>query len=201
MILRRHSVKLCGAGEAEVALTEIVPVFHEWIRSGDFEELLIDVGDYKHVAGGPGIVLVGLESDYSVSSAGGGLGLVYTCKRLDGQGASESLAASIGRLAYAAARLSDEPALRGRIRFDPRRIEVTFLDRLTAANSEEGFQFVVPLMNRALGDVLQVGPVNLVSTEADQRRPLRVLAATDSDLDFDRVIQFAGIDRREEVST
>ncbi|HEX9659765.1 MAG TPA: hypothetical protein VGA18_05660 [Rhodothermales bacterium] len=194
-------MKLFGAGEADVPLAEIVPVFHEWIRSGDFDELMIDVGDYKHVAGGPGIVLVGLDSDYSVTSAEGGLGLVYTRKRQDGQGASESLAASIGRLVYAAARLSDEPALRGRIRFDPRRIEVTFLDRLTAANSEEGFQFVVPLMNRVLGDILKVGPVSLAHAEADRRRPLRVLAATDSDLDLDRLIQLSGIDRREEVST
>jgi hypothetical protein len=194
-------VKLFGAGEAEVALAEIVPVFHEWIRSGDFEELLIDVGDYKHVAGGPGIVLVGLESDYSVTSVGGRLGLVYTRKRGDGREAAESLATSIGRLAYAAARLSDEPALRGRIRFDARRIEVTFLDRLTQANNQEGFESVAPLINSALGGVLQVGSVSLASVEADRRRPLRVLAGIDRDIDFDRLVQLSGIDRRVEVST
>lgn len=200
MNLKRYRLKIFEAGETDVSPEEIVPVFHEWIRSGEFDELLIDVGDYKHVVGGPGVVLVGLESDYSIDDAGGRWGLAYTRKRSDQASTTESLTTSVRRLVFAAARLRDEPALQGRIRFDRRQLEITFLDRLAVPNSEDGLRAVTPLIKEAFEGRAGVGVVTLSNAESDKRRPLRLLAKLSSDLDLDGSVKEAGVDLQEEVS-
>ena len=201
MTLHRYRLKIFERGRADISPSEFVPVFHEWIRSGEFDELLIDVGDYKHVAGGPGVVLVGLESDYSVNDGGGRWGLVYTRKRGHHSDAAVSLAMSIRRLAFAAARLQDEPAFKGRIRFDRRVLEITFLDRLVAPNTEDGLRVVVPWVKKAFDELLGAGPAGLTTAESDTRRPLRLLVKLSSDLNLDRLAQESGVDLPEEVLT
>ena len=47
------------AKSAAFDIEAIVPVFQRFIREHAFDELMIDVADYKHVKSGPGIVLVG----------------------------------------------------------------------------------------------------------------------------------------------
>lgn len=54
--------------EKPADLEEFIPVFHRWIQRQALPGLLIDVADYRHVAGGPGIVLIGHEGDYGICS-------------------------------------------------------------------------------------------------------------------------------------
>lgn len=66
----------------DVELEKLVPVFHEWIRSKKIaDELLIDVADYAHVPQGPGVVLIGHQSDYYLDLADDRPGLLYSRKR------------------------------------------------------------------------------------------------------------------------
>ena len=55
-------------------LSEVVPIFHNWIQEQESDEVLIDVADYRHVFDGPGVVLIGKDGDYSVGTARGRLG-------------------------------------------------------------------------------------------------------------------------------
>ena len=77
----KFQVKLyTRAGEIE--LEKLVPVFHEWIRVKKIpDELLIDVADYAHVPQGPGVVLIGHQSDYYLDVADKRPGLLYSRKR------------------------------------------------------------------------------------------------------------------------
>jgi len=66
----------------DVELEKLVPVFHEWIRAKKIsDELLIDVADYAHVPQGPGVVLIGHQSDYYLDVADDRPGLLYSRKR------------------------------------------------------------------------------------------------------------------------
>lgn len=77
----KFQVKLyTSAGEIE--LEKLVPVFHTWIREKKIpDELLIDVADYAHVPQGPGVVLIGHQSDYYLDVADDRPGLLYSRKR------------------------------------------------------------------------------------------------------------------------
>src|ERR1700689_1480437 len=48
----------------QIDLEPLIPIFHSWIEGKIFEELLLDVADYRHVPEGPGVVLIGLQADY-----------------------------------------------------------------------------------------------------------------------------------------
>lgn len=70
------------AKKGGIELEKLVPVFHEWIRSNKIsDELLIDVADYAHVPQGPGVVLIGHQSDYYLDVADNRPGLLYSRKR------------------------------------------------------------------------------------------------------------------------
>ena len=85
MNLQHVNVKLLASDPQEVDLEPLVPIFHSWIEQKVFEELLLDVADYRHVPAGPGVMLIGLQADYSVDNTGDRLGVRYNRKAaLDG---------------------------------------------------------------------------------------------------------------------
>ena len=45
----------------EVSVTEVINLFHKWIKDQEPSQLLLDVADYSHVPDGPGIMLVGFH--------------------------------------------------------------------------------------------------------------------------------------------
>ncbi|MGB5812429.1 MAG: hypothetical protein WBG86_17960 [Polyangiales bacterium] len=77
----KFQVKLY-ASSTDIALEKLIPVFHAWIREKKVpDELLIDVADYAHVPQGPGVVLIGHQSDYYLDVADSRPGLLYSRKR------------------------------------------------------------------------------------------------------------------------
>ena len=59
MQLQHVNVKLLVQNPGEVDLEPLIPIFHGWIQDQIGEELLLDIADYRHVDGGPGVVLIG----------------------------------------------------------------------------------------------------------------------------------------------
>jgi rhodanese-related sulfurtransferase len=58
-------------------LEPAIGLFHRFIQNGRVEGLILDVADYRHVQDGPGVVLVGHDVDYGISTGG----LTITRKR------------------------------------------------------------------------------------------------------------------------
>ncbi|HEV3041741.1 MAG TPA: hypothetical protein VHA33_28510 [Candidatus Angelobacter sp.] len=137
MELNHINVKLLVREPAQVDLDPVVPIFHNWIQNQMSDERLLDVADYRHVAAGPGVILIGLEADYSLDQADHRLGLRYNRKAvLDGSNQDRlNQAASAALTAFA--RLEDEPGLKGKLRFNGHDVEISINDRLLAPNSEE----------------------------------------------------------------
>src|SRR5271156_2593553 len=78
--LQHVNVKLMLKDQAGVDLEPLIPIFHSWISGRVFETMLLDVADYRHVPGGPGLVLSGHKGDYSVDNTGNRLGVRYNRK-------------------------------------------------------------------------------------------------------------------------
>jgi hypothetical protein len=115
-----------------------VPMFHLWIRDqGLSGHLLIDVADYKHVANGPGVVLVAHEANISLDETDGRLGLLYQRKRPFGHAFADRFATVLNATMEACLKLEHDPALGGHIKFRTDEFVVRIQDRLLAPNNAE----------------------------------------------------------------
>ncbi len=150
MIPDRIVVRLAAAG-AVPPLDSLIPVLHGWIRRQALVgATLIDVADYAHVPGGPGILLVADEANYAFSERG----LEYQRKRpLPGEGAAKIDAAISAALA-AASLIESETALR--LARSPIRVESN--DRLLAPNDEVTFSFWKKSLGSRIENRVQADP-------------------------------------------
>lgn len=130
MIPDRLVVRL-ACGEVP-GLETLIPVLHGWIRRQALPgTILIDVADYAHVPGGPGILLVADEANYAFSERG----LEYQRKRPLAEGGSAKIDAAIDAAIAAADLIEAETSLR--LVRKPIRIESN--DRLLAPNTDATF--------------------------------------------------------------
>jgi hypothetical protein len=136
MELQHFNVKLLVTDPEKVDLELLVPVFHTWIQEKIFDERLLDIADYRHVHNGPGVILIGLEGDYSVDNTDGRLGIRYNRKaELKGSN-RDRLRQAMRAALQACQRLEAEPGLGGKLRFNGQDVEVFLNDRLLAPNDE-----------------------------------------------------------------
>jgi hypothetical protein len=142
--LRHVNVKLFLKDTAGVDLEPLIPIFHSWISGRAFNELLLDIADYRHVPSGPGVMVIGFEADYSVDNAGNRLGVRYNRKTaVEGDNAFALQQAA--RAALTACRaLEQESRLGGKLQFGGDEIEIFINDRLLAPNRAETFEAARP---------------------------------------------------------
>jgi hypothetical protein len=142
--LQHVNVKLMVKDPAGVDLEPLIPIFHSWISGRVFGEMLLDIADYRHVPGGPGVVLIGHQADYSVDNTGDRLGVRYNRKAaLDGD-SQDALRQAARAALTACKRLEEDPRLGGKLRFNGQEIEVFVNDRLVAPNSAATFESARP---------------------------------------------------------
>jgi hypothetical protein len=135
MEIQHVNVKLLVPNLDQADLEPLIPVFHSWIENRVGDELLIDVADYTHVPGGPGVVLIGHEGNYSVDNTSNRLGVRYNRKSsVDGSNLDRLSQAAHSALT-ACHRLEAEPRLGGKFRFNGQDIEIFVNDRLLAPNN------------------------------------------------------------------
>ena len=136
MELQHINVKLLVKDGERADLEPLIPIFHGWIQDKVFEERLLDIADYRHVHNGPGVILIGLEGDYSVDNADGRLGVRYN-RKAGFAGSNQDRLKQAARAALNACRLLEaDAALGGKLRFDGQTMEMFINDRLLAPNNE-----------------------------------------------------------------
>ena len=132
----------------EIELEKLIPVFHEWIRAKKIpDELLIDVADYAHVPQGPGVVLIGHQSDYYLDVADDRPGLLYSRKR----GFEGDFQAGIDdafRRALTTCRLLEEESSLG-FEFATNEVLFRVQDRLAAPNADTTYDAYKPALEQA----------------------------------------------------
>jgi hypothetical protein len=129
-------------------LEKVIPVFHDWVKHHKLPELLIDVANYAHVPKGPGIALIGHESDYFVDDTDGRSGLLYSRKR-DFPAAAERLPDAFRRLLTAARLL--ETSFEGKVKLRTDELLFRINDRLAAPSSEATFASLRPELDQFCG--------------------------------------------------
>ena len=175
MTSSKINVKFFLPEGAEVREDQVVPAFHSWIQSHAVAgHMLIDVADYGHVHHGPGVVLVSHEANFYLDHTGGRIGLLYQRKQpLEGdlpRRIGQAIEAALG----ACALLESTPALGG-ARFDRRRVQIQFNDRLNAPNTPQMAAELAPAVAAAAGQALGG---QAATTVKDAPRELLTVTAT-----------------------
>src|SRR5216683_3113300 len=135
--LQHVNVKLLLKDSQDIDLDPVIPVFHSWIQGQVTDELLLDVADYRHVYGGPGIVLIGHEADYSIDNTDNRLGVRYNRKTVLQGSNEERLAQAADAALSGCERLQQDTRLERKLHFNGQEIEIVINDRLLAPNREE----------------------------------------------------------------
>ena len=174
--LQRVCVKLYAA-EPDIPDDTFVPIFHEWIRDRTLEGVLIDVADYTHAPDSPGVMLITLDAAFSLDRSDGRFGLLVQRRRpVDGD-TSDAIAAALRQALAVADRLEAHTRVGGRLAFDRTSVRIEANDRLTAPNSESGFNALHPLAKAGVGKVFPAASVHVARIVTDLRDRLAVEAA------------------------
>ncbi len=183
MDLQHVNVKIYVDGDLAVDPARFIEIFHGWIKEEAFDELLIDVADYRHVPDGPGVLLIAHEADYAMDNNAGRWGLLYNRKApVDGSN-EERICQAIRSAAAACRRLEEELAAEGPLRFSRQEFDVSINDRALAPNTPETFAAVQPELEAALRQVLGPGDFSL-TPESDPRRLFGVSVKTAKPFDL-----------------
>lgn len=175
MTVIQYSFKLPLRGEPP-AQDVYIPIFHDWIRTRAItDDVLVDVADYAHVQGGPGVLLVCHEGQYVVDRSRGAVGLAYHRRRgPTPDDAVQGAAVGLGRLLRAAKLLQADARVPG-LAFDTTRLEIRVLDRLRVGNDDAGWATVSGPLQQAIGQAWG-GEVALERVATDPRQPLTIHA-------------------------
>src|SRR5258707_8083295 len=169
MLPFRLQLKYFAADPSAIDLSVFTGLFQRWIQQKALDDMLIDVADYRHVFEGPGIVLIGHESDYGLDVSRGRPGLLFTRKRQRDADLQAQLRISF-RLALAACNLLEsEPALKGKLKFNPNEVEIRFVHRLHFPNKPETFDLVQADLKAVLADVYGTVAISLTPLSVDPR--------------------------------
>ena len=166
--LERVCAKLY-APEPAIPDSAFVPVFHDWIRRRVIGGVLLDVADYTHVPGGPGVVLVGHEFTYSLDRSDGRFGLLVQRRRSTGADTESSIAATVRALIEAADKLEAHRTIRGAIKFDRAEVRIEANDRLRAPNNLDTFEALRRMVERAASRAFSTAVARLDLVEGDFR--------------------------------
>lgn len=171
--LQHINVKLLLKDPQELDLDPVSPVFHSWIQDQVCDELLLDVADYRHVQGGPGILLIGHEADYSIDNTDNRLGVRYNRKAALGGGNQERLAQAACAALSACQRIQEDVRLNGKLYFNGQDVEIFVNDRLLAPNTAATRE-ALNAEFRAFSERLFGGSEYSLSFGSDPRRLLAV---------------------------
>lgn len=169
MDLQHLNVKLLVKDSEHLDFEPLVPVFHSWIQGQICDERLIDVADYSHVFAGPGVILIGLEADYSLDNTDNHLGVRYNRKEPFGSDNQERLQQATRSALGACQRLEADASLEGKLRFNGQDVEISVNDRLLVPNSEETRQALKPMFE-SFSHRLFGGRDYSLAYESDPRR-------------------------------
>lgn len=159
---------------SDVDLADFVGVFQRWIQQNVLDELLIDVADYKHVFEGPGVVLIGHFSEYSIESRDGRLGLLYTRKHQAEPDLQSQLRTALRQVLKATALLEAEADFDPRLKFRADAFEIRFADRLQLPNRPESFEAIKDDLQLVLSELYGGNAVQFAARASDPRNLLTI---------------------------
>lgn len=157
---QRYALKLFVQAPCEVPEKDFILFFHRLIQEAALGETTIDVTDYSHVPGGPGVMLICHEAHYSTDHAAGKLGLKVAAKRGATGDTATRLRAVTRRALRVCALMEAHEIFAGRIHFDTTTALFSIEDRLIAPNTAATFDTIAPILSE-VASPLWGAPVTL----------------------------------------
>jgi len=188
MELQHINVKLYLDESLGLDLWEVVPVFHKWIQDQIWEELLVDVADYRHVPGGPGIILIGHEADYSIDNSENRLGIRYNRKTVVRGTNQDRLRQALKAALRACERLEADQRLKGQLRFGRREMKISVNDRLLVPNVQSTYESIEPEVKHFFADLLNGFDFDL-GREGNPRNLFSLTVKTTEEFEVDRLLK------------
>lgn len=163
------------------ASEDLIPIFHRWIQTNVLDELLIDVANYAHVPAGPGILLIGHDSFYSIEAgAEERLGLLYN-RRTQMQGANkERILFALQTASRVCSLLEQEELWQKKLRFSTKECKLILNDRYFAPNEEETFRSLREDIEAAFSEAWGHSHFKLSYEKGDPRRAFEVIVKQSS---------------------
>lgn len=177
MDLHKFGIKFFAASSEPIDVLKLIPIYHRWIQQDLLEDLLIDVADYSHVPGGPGVMLIAHEGNYALDESGHERGVLYYSKqRLAGE--LPQRLAQVARKALKAARLmSADAELQGALKLPGNQLQFFANDRLVAPNTDAAYAELEPTLKEFLERLYAGAPYTLArEPEHKERLSVRVQA-------------------------
>lgn len=191
MIPFRLQIKYFLENPDDVDMSVFIGVFQRWIQQNRLGGLMIDVADYRHVPNGPGVVLIGDESDYALDSAGGRLGLLFTRKRRRDITFQAQLKTSF-HLALTACHLIETEApgkQKKALKYRADEVEIRFSDRLQFPNRPETFDAVREDLSAVIEEVYGDVPVRLAPVGGDPRQLFTVQVHAEGEISIATLLE------------
>lgn len=177
MDLHKFGIKFFAVGAEQIDILKLIPMYHRWIQQDLLEDLLIDVADYSHVPGGPGVMLIAHEGNYALDDSGHERGVLYYSKhRLAGE-LPERLAQVARKALKAAQLMSADAELEGTLNLPGNQLQFFSNDRLVAPNTDAAYAELEPALKQFLERLYGGASYRLArGGEAKERLSVRVQA-------------------------
>jgi len=184
MDLHKFGIKFFAARSEQIDVLKLIPIYHRWIQQDLLEDLLIDVADYSHVPGGPGVMLIAHEGNYALDESGHERGVLYYSKqRLAGE-LPERLAQVAGKALKAAQLMGADAELQGALELPGNQLQFFANDRLIAPNTDAAYAELEPALRQFLERLYAGAPYTLSrEPEPKERLSVRVQAEGEAALE------------------
>ena len=187
MDLHKFGIKFFATDAERIDILKLIPIYHRWIQQKALEDLLIDVADYSHVPGGPGIMLIAHEGNYALDETGNQRGVVYYSKqKLSGQ-LPERIAQVARKALKAAELLRADAELEGALKLPGNRVEFFANDRLAAPNTDSAYAEIAPALKVFL-DKLYAGAKYTSTRETDPKERLTVRVQAEGEVPLETLL-------------
>lgn len=137
----RFCVKFFATSDTQVEDEAIfIDIFQDWIKHRKLDGVLLDVADYSHVPGGPGVMLITYETNYAMDHGDGQFGL-YAQRKVAEAGTQQERILSLIQSTVAFGKLLESDQ-RVAVTLEGHRFLYMSNDRLNAPNTDEAFAAV-----------------------------------------------------------
>ncbi len=188
MELQHVNVKIYVQDPHKLDMEQLNPVFQTWIQKKLAPELLIDVASYLHVPAGPGMVLVGLEADYSLDNTNYRWGLRYNRKSPVSGNNQDRFHQAVKSALEGCLRLESDERLKDKIKFRSDEVELFINDRALAPNNPETFAACKGELEGFFKKLFGGNPISLERNE-DPRQRFGVTIKTEKKLSIEELLK------------
>jgi len=187
MDLHKLGIKFFASDAQRIDILKLIPIYHRWIQQNALEELLIDVADYSHVPGGPGVMLIAHEGNYALDETGQQRGVVYYSKQTLTGDLPERIAHVARKALKAADLMRGDAELEGALKIPGNRLEFFANDRLAAPNTDAAYAQIAPALKVFL-DRLYAGAKYTSTRETDPKERLTVRVQADREVPLETLL-------------